>query len=199
MTIDYFYAPISAYSYLGEPRLVQIAEQAGVGIRFKPLDIMPVFAAMGVTAPAKQSPQKLNYRRADTSRTAARLGMPLNPSPTHWPVPMGLAAKTIIAAELLGIDQHQVSMGIMTAIQVDDLDISSLDSLQTMLLNLNLPATTLLDAAQSDHAARILDINIREAIEQGIAGAPTYLVGSEMFFGQDRLLDLQWWFEQTEQ
>lgn len=191
--IDYYYAPISAYSYLGEPRLIQIAQQTGARIAFKPIDILPVFEAAGATAPARQSPQKLAYRRADTARTAARLGMPLNPKPAYWPVPMALAARTIIAAGLLGIDQHRVSMAIMTAIQANEQDISSLDALKSALTRSDLPASALLDEAQQETCAQALADNIQAAIEQSVMGAPTYLVGGEMFFGQDRLTDLQWW------
>ncbi|MFK7967542.1 MAG: 2-hydroxychromene-2-carboxylate isomerase [Burkholderiaceae bacterium] len=195
--IDYYYAPISAYAYLGEPRLIQIAQEAGVRVAFKPLDIMPVFEAAGAIPPARQNPQKLAYRRADTARTAARLGMPLNPKPAHWPVPMALAARTIIAAELLGVDQHHVSMTIMKAIQVNEQDISSPAQLLSALSQSDLPASALLDTAQQDQCGETLQDNIRTAIEQSVMGAPTYVVNGEMFFGQDRLIDLQWWLAQA--
>jgi len=108
---------------------------------------------------------------------------------------MALAARVIIAAELCGVDQHQVSMAIMTAIQADELDISSPEALRTVLSAKHQPATELLDVAHGDDTARLLDENIRAAIALPVLGAPTYVVGSEVFFGQDRLTDLHWWLE----
>ena len=43
--IDYYYAPISGYAYLGEPRLKALAERMKAEIRYRPVDIAAVFKA----------------------------------------------------------------------------------------------------------------------------------------------------------
>ena len=90
--IDYYYAPVSGYAYLGEQRLVDIAKKHHVELRFKPVDIMTVFSKAGTVPPPKQSAARLQYRLTDLQRTADLLGLPINPKPKYWPVPVELAA-----------------------------------------------------------------------------------------------------------
>ena len=79
MYIDYYYAPISGYAYLGEPRLVEIAAKWDVDIRYKPVDIVRVFAEAGTVPPPKQSKARLDYRVLDLQRNADYLQLPINP------------------------------------------------------------------------------------------------------------------------
>ncbi len=194
-TIDYYYAPISGYAYLGEPRLVRVARSAGVSICFKPLDIGPVFEAAGVVPPARQSAERQAYRQADMARIAERVGLSFNPKPAFWPVPMSLSARVVLAAQALGLDCHLVSMSLMRAIQVEDKDISNPDHVNQVLTTARLPAIKLLQTAEQAEIYRALDLVNAEAIELGVFGSPTYVFGSQTFFGQDRLCDLAWHLE----
>ena len=80
-TIDYYYASISGYAYLGEQRLQQIADESGCTINYKPMNIAKIFESSNTIAPFKQSEQRLNYRLMDIQRTADYLGLPINPKP----------------------------------------------------------------------------------------------------------------------
>ena len=185
--IEYFYAPISGYAYLGEQRLVQLAAEAGASVEFKPVDIARVFAASETTAPFKQSQARIKYRMKDMQRTADYLGIAINPKPKHWPVPVELAAKTIYAAIELGVEPHAISFALLSAVYAHELDVSSAEALSSLLLEMNLDANSIEARRASTEISMKYDEATQQAIEYGVFGSPTYVVDGELFFGQDRL------------
>ncbi|MDQ0315755.1 2-hydroxychromene-2-carboxylate isomerase [Amorphus orientalis] len=195
--IDYFYTPISGYAYLGEPRLMEIARTAGARVRFRPMDIAAVFKASGTTPPAAQSPARLAYRLADLAREAKRAGLPITPKPKHWPVPSAPAGQLILAAEADGIDPHRVSFALLKAIYAEERDISDRTTLAAILTDLGLDADRLIARSETPEIEAAFAANTEAAIAAGVFGSPTYVVGEEMFFGQDRLDALAWHLSQS--
>lgn len=185
--IDYFYAPISGYAYLGEPRLVEIAKAHDIKIRFKPIDIAMVFAQSETTAPFKQSQTRLNYRLMDLQRVADKLSLPIHPKPLHWPVPVELAATTIYSAIALGCDPHTVSFAILSAVYAQQANVAEVSTIQAILESLNLDAETILNNRNSCEIQYQYEAATQEAIDLGVFGSPTYVYNRELFFGQDRL------------
>lgn len=186
--IDYYYAPISGYAYLGEPRLVDIATRTGSELRFKPVDIARVFAESGTVPPFKQSSARLTYRLLDLQRTANFVALPINPKPAFWPVPVELAARAVYAASQCGIDVHTLSFAILSAVYAQDRDVSDPDVIRSICGELEVDAQGLFDAMQSQAVSEAYEQATQEAIELGVFGSPTYVLdGREMFFGQDRL------------
>ncbi len=186
--IDYYYAPISGYAYLGEPRLVEIATATDSDIRYKPVDIARVFDESGTVPPFKQSRARLDYRLLDLQRTADELRLPINPKPRYWPVPAELAARTIHAAAQAGVDVHAVSFALLSAVYAREQDISDPAVIQGIIEELGHTARIPWESLHSDTVSTAYEQATREAIELGVFGSPTYIVnGEDMFFGQDRL------------
>ncbi|MEW5424720.1 2-hydroxychromene-2-carboxylate isomerase [Amorphus sp. 3PC139-8] len=190
--IRYFYTPISGFAYLGEPRLMEIARNAGATVRFRPMDIAAVFKASGTVPPAAQPPARLAYRLVDLAREAKRAGLPIHPKPKHWPVPSAPAGQLILAAEADGIDPHRVSFALLKAIYAEELNISDWTTLHAIVTDLDLDADRLLALAETPEIEAAFSESTEEAIAAGIFGSPTYVVGDELFFGQDRLDALAW-------
>ena len=185
--IDYYYAPISGYAYLGEQKLVAIAKQADASIRFKPVDIAQVFARSDTTAPFKQSEARLNYRFRDMQRIAEKAGLAINPKPKHWPVPVDLAATTIYAAIDLGHNAHLVSFSLLSAVYAQERNIADEQTIHKLLTELGLDAAKILQHRNSDSISQQYTEATAAAIQLGIFGSPSYVAGEELFFGQDRL------------
>ncbi len=183
--LDYYFAPISGYAYLGHARFLRIAQAAGATIRVHALDMPRVFAAAGSFPPAKYPEVRQRHRRADMARWAARLGLPLNPAPAHWPAPMGLACRVIAAAP--PDMQPALAGGVLSSVWVHDLNIADRSSLAEGLRLAGLHPDPLLTAAEGPEgetrAAAVTDA----AIAAGVFGSPTYALGEDWFFGQDRL------------
>ncbi|GAB4522690.1 MAG: 2-hydroxychromene-2-carboxylate isomerase [Roseibium sp.] len=191
-TIDYYYAPISGFAYLGEKRLVEIARRAGAEIAFHPVDIAAVFEASETVPPFRQSPARLAYRFHDLKRQADRLGLAINPKPKHWPVPAALPAKLILSADRLGIDPHLVSFAMLEAVYAREMDLSDPDTVAGILEELPVDGEALLAEAKTEAAGERFQAATRAAVGAGVFGSPTYVLGGEMFFGQDRLDMLAW-------
>lgn len=187
-TIDYYYAPISGYAYLAEPRLVDLARRTGAEIRFKPVDIARVFAESETVPPFKQSSARLDYRLMDLQRTADYLQLPINPKPRYWPVPAELAARSIYASIDAGVDPHTISFAMLSAVYAEERDVSDEQVIKDVLNELGVDAGALWQSLWSDRVGDTYGQATREAIEMGVFGSPTFVLeDGEMFFGQDRL------------
>ena len=169
-TIDYYYAPVSGYAYLGEPRLMQIAAKYEVEIRFKPVDILRVFAEAGTTPPPKQPRSRLDYRLLDLKRTANYLNLPINPRPRHWPVPVELAARSIYAAIELGLEPHSLSFAILSAVYAQEKDVSDEDVIDNIFTELALNKSDMWQLTRGNSTQNALEEATQEAISLGIFG-----------------------------
>ena len=89
--IDYFFAPISPFTYLAGTRLEGIAARHGATISYKPLDIMALFARTGGLPPKDRHPNRQDYRMQEIRRQATNLGMPINLKPAFWPAMMWIS------------------------------------------------------------------------------------------------------------
>lgn len=193
--IDYYYVPISGYAYLGEPRLIALAARFELTVNFLPVNIGEVFTAAEVTAPAAQSPQRIAYRRLDMTRIAERLGLPINPAPAYWPVNPDLACRIIYAAKEQNTDVHAVSLALLRAVYTEQKNIADPEQVRQTLSAAGFDAEKLILTANKPPARDALRATTQKAIEIGIPGSPSYVLNGEIFFGQDRLTDLQWRLE----
>src|SRR5450755_1985467 len=100
--IDYYFTPISPYTYLGHDRLLEIAAKHGATIAVKPVDYGRIFPLSGGLPLKQRAPQRQAYRLLELERWSKHLGMALNVQPKHFPVPPDAAAKWIIAAQARG-------------------------------------------------------------------------------------------------
>ncbi|MCB2100546.1 MAG: 2-hydroxychromene-2-carboxylate isomerase [Rhodobacterales bacterium] len=187
--IDYYYALISPWTYLGGPRLEHIARRHGVGIAYKPIDLAQVLPHTGGVPLAKRAPARQAYRLTELERWRAYLGVPLNLHPAHFPVPEWPAAGMVIAmarAEgALGEDPGALSNAILRAVWAEERDISDTGTLLAIAAEQGLDGPALL-AAGADLKA-VWDANSAEAVARGVFGVPTYVWNDSLYWGQDRL------------
>ena len=102
LTIDYFLAPQSPWTYLGHQRLSDMAQAHGAKLRLKPVDIGgQIFPASGGLPVGQRAPQRQAYRLVELKRFSTFLKLPLNLHPKFFPVPGDDASRLIIA-----VDQH---------------------------------------------------------------------------------------------
>lgn len=186
-TIDYFYTLLSPFTYLGTPRLKEIAVRTGATIRHRPMDIMAVFDAVGTVPPARQPEARKTYRRAELQRWSTRLGMPITLQPKFWPVPPAVASCAVLAGEAAGGDALDLSFAFLRAVWAEDRDISDPATIAAILTESGLDGAAVLDAATAPEYQAAFATNTQDAITRGVFGSPTYCVGTEIFWGQDRL------------
>jgi len=186
-TIDYYHSLISPWSYLGGPRLHDIAAAAGATVNVKPIDLARVFPVSGGLPLAKRADQRRAYRLAELARWRDHLGMPLNIEPRSFPAAEGLAARTVIAARQAGADAARLSNAILRAVWAEQRDIADRETLVAICAETGHDGAALTAAAETDAIAAIYAADTGEAIARGVFGAPTYVFEGELFWGQDRL------------
>lgn len=187
-TIDYYFSPVSPWTYLGHARLRDIARRHGASIAPKPVDYGRVFPVSGGLPLKQRAPQRQAYRMVELRRWRDFLGVPIQLEPKFFPVSPDLAAKTIIAAAGAGAEkQLDLSHAFMRACWEQDRDISDAATLVELASGTGLDGAALVKAAGEAAAQAEYDRLTQEAVDRQIFGAPTYVVDGEPFWGQDRL------------
>jgi 2-hydroxychromene-2-carboxylate isomerase len=187
-TIDYYFAPISPWTYLGHERFTGIAKAAGATVRVRPVDIGAVFAVSGGVPLGQRPAQRQAYRLVELERFSKHLGMPMNLRPKFFPVPADLAAKLITAVVMHdGQDAAmRISAAVFAAVWAQERDISNPGVLAELVRECGLPAQRNEQALGPDVNAVYAE-NTQRAIATQIFGAPSYVIDGEIFWGQDRL------------
>jgi 2-hydroxychromene-2-carboxylate isomerase len=186
--IDYFFATISPWAYLGHDRFVAIAKKHGATVAVKPMNLGEVFPVSGGLPLSKRAPQRQAYRLVELRRWAQFLNRPMNIQPRFFPVNGDLAAHWILAAnELGGTGGLDLAGAVGRAIWEQERDIADAATMEAIARECGLPVETLAARAQAPDIAAKYSANTQEAIARGVFGAPTYAVGDELFWGQDRL------------
>ena len=193
LTVDYYFAPNSPWTYLGHERFSQIAKAASASVNVLPVDLGgKVFPVSGGLPLAKRAPQRQAYRLVELKRFSEFLGQPIVLQPKYFPVNADDAAKLIIAVDMNdGSDAAMRIAGrILRGVWVDERNIADARDLATIVAEEGLPARRLDDSmSQAVHVRYERDT--QRAIDAGVFGAPSYMVDGELFWGQDRLDFLQ--------
>ena len=186
--VDYYFTPVSPWSYLGHARLVEIARRHRATIAVKPIDLGRVFPASGGLPLKERAPQRQAYRLVELARWSKYLGIALNPRPAHFPVRADLASRWILAALEQGTDAAlDLALAFGRALWAEERDIAAQDTLAAIATAQRLDVAALDERANAPDIATRYAVLTQEAIDRGVFGAPTYFVGGEMFWGQDRL------------
>ena len=193
LTVDYYFAPNSPWTYLGHERFAQIARAAGAGINVLPVDLGgKVFPVSGGLPLAKRAPQRQAYRLLELKRFSEFLGQPIVLQPKFFPVNADDAAKLIIAVDMHDGSEAAMRIAgrILRGVWVDERNIADARDLAKMLEEEGLP-TQRLEAAMSQAVHQRYEQDSQRAVDAGVFGAPSYVVEGEIFWGQDRLDFLQ--------
>ena len=95
--IDYYLIGSSPYAYLGHKALHEIAARHDAMIRYKPIDIVGVWANSGSVPLGQRTPLRQRYRLIELQRFREMRGLTLNLEPKFFPVDSVLADRVAIA------------------------------------------------------------------------------------------------------
>jgi 2-hydroxychromene-2-carboxylate isomerase len=185
-TVDFWCELASTYTYLSVCRIDALAERARVQVRWRPFSLHPMFQAVGwKTSPFEIYADKGRYMWRDVEREADRLGIPFR-RPSAFPRDGVPAAKIA----LVGMDREWGPRFVRKAMHAnfaEDRDIASTAVLDAILEELGLDGAAVRQQAESPTQPSALRRSTEEAIRLHVFGAPTFMVGDEMFWGNDRL------------
>ena len=183
--IDYYIFPLSPYAYLAGSKLEKIAEKHRATITYKPVILAKVFERTGGIALADRHESRQKYRLADIARTADAAGLKINPRPMWFPANPVPACAAIISAQKAGGDVGALCRAILRAVWAEERNVAE-DAVVKECLSACGFDPALLDRGMLS-AVDVLERNTHDAVEIGVFGAPSYVVGTDVFWGQDRL------------
>ena len=190
--VQFWFDFASTYSYPAASRIETLADQVGVAVEWRPFLLGPIFQAQGWNdSPFNIYPAKGQYMWRDLERICERLGLPFR-RPTRFPRSGLLAARVVCSAPGAAWVPAFVR-AVYRANFADDLDITSPEVLTRILESLGQDAAATIARAQSQEVKDRLRQSTDEAQRLGIFGAPSYAVGGELFWGNDRLEDALAW------
>ena len=187
LTIEYYLSVVSPWSYLGHRRLCDIARANSAEILYLPIDSSILFAKTGGLALKDRSPQRKRYRMQELRRWRSRLELELNLEPQYFPTDSNLASGVIIGAIEAGHDVAELVYELMRTVWVREEDVSETSVVIGAIERSGGSVDDLLAAANHSNVQDIIIENSEQAVSKGVFGVPSYVVGEEVFWGQDRL------------
>jgi 2-hydroxychromene-2-carboxylate isomerase len=184
--IEFWFEFGSNYSYLSVMRIEEEARKYNVRFVWKPFLLGPILQSFGAH-PFKQE-QKGAYVHSDMARLCRKYGLSPWVKPNVFPR-LGVLPLRIV---LLASDQPWMAAfcrKVMDLNFVQDQDINQPGSIAPILAELGHPAEDILSRSQSETVKAGLRAQTEMARVKGVFGAPTFFVGDEMFWGNDRLDD----------
>lgn len=183
-TVDFYFDFGSPATYVAWARLPAVTKQHNAQINWKPMLLGAIFKATGNQSPAF-IPAKGKYTTLDLGRFAKKYGVELNFNP-FFPINTLYLMRGAVAY-LNTAHFHTYMNAIFTAMWVDKKDMNSPEVVADVIATAGLNLAEFQKNIENGEVKETLKAISNEAIERGVFGAPTFFVGEQMFFGQDRL------------
>ena len=183
----------SPNAYLSHKVIPQIEARTGVAFGYEPMLLGGVFKATGNQSPATAFAgirNKLAYENLETRRFVARHGLSAFRMNPNFPVNTLQAMRGAVAAQVLGVFETYVD-SVFADMWERGLKMDDPEVFRGALTQAGLPAEKLLALSIDPQIKGKLVANTEAAVEAGVFGAPSFLVGDQLFFGKDRLGEVE--------
>lgn len=189
MKAKFYFDYISPYAFIGWKKLDELRQATGLEIEPIPVLFAGLLRAYGQIGPAEH-PAKQKWMQRNIARKCEEMGITIRAPKFH---PFNPLLGLRIAAQEQDIDKRSIIIdALFAATWQEQQHISEEADVAEALAKAGLDATQLINQGLEKSASEKLRKNTEEAIEQGVFGVPTIVIGNELFFGQDdyRYLEL---------
>ena len=185
--VEFWYEFGSTYSYPAAMRIEGLAADAGVDVRWRPFLLGPIFKAYGWNdSPFNIFAAKGRYMWRDLTRICEADGLPLKLPPVSFPQNGLKAARLALVGERQGWTPA-FTRAVFAANYAEQKDISEDATLREILAALGVDTEAAFAAANAPGNKEALKRQTEEAAARGLFGAPSFTIGDELFWGNDRL------------
>ena len=187
--IDFIFDFGSPNAYLAWRTLPEIAARTGAAINLVPCLLGGIFKATGNQSPVQAFGAikgKLAYENLETRRFVQKHGLDRFRMNPHFPVNTLLIMRGLIAARRAEVGDRYVET-VLSAMWEQGEKMDDPEVVRRVLDAAGLDGAGLLAAAQDAEVKAELAANTEAAVARGVFGVPTFFVGDEMFFGKERL------------
>ena len=188
-TIEFIFDFASPNAYLAYRALPAILERTGARLMINPCLLGGIFKATGNVAPAVAFAPvkgKLEYEMLEIRRFAAKHRLDRFRFNPHFPVNTLMLMRGLVAAREAGDEAAYLEMG-LEGLWEEGLKLDDQEVLARRIDTAGLNSASLLAAAGTDRVKLKLADNTAAAVARGVFGIPAFFVGDDMFFGKDRL------------
>jgi 2-hydroxychromene-2-carboxylate isomerase len=183
----------SPNAYLSHLVIPDIERRTGAAFVYVPILLGGVFKMTNNRSPAESMAgirNKSEYERLETQRFIARHAITRFQRNPFFPVNTLTLMRAAVAAERLGLLDRYVNE-VFRHMWADPKKMDDPAVLRAALTESGLDADQLLQLAQDQAVKDQLLGNTAASVERGTFGSPTFFVGNEIFFGKDRLRDVE--------
>jgi 2-hydroxychromene-2-carboxylate isomerase len=186
-TVYYFHSLSSPWAYLGWPKFKALIAKHDLQVVIRPTRIVPPNGGI----PLRTRPDaRQQYHEVELERWRKRLNMPLVLRPKHYPTQNEFCARMVIAADKLGLGQHDVlalSHALLHALWSEQRDVMDATVRVTTANALGLDGAKLLAMQDTPDIMAAWQASEQEAQARGVFGTPTWIYKDVLYWGQDRL------------
>jgi len=183
--VEFFFDYGSPFSYLADTQLKGLAERTGARVIYRPMLLGGVFKETGNSSPIAIE-AKRKYMMADLERWAKHYGVPPLHN-AHFPINTIRLMRGAVAAERLGVFP-QYHRAIYDAFWRDGLNLGEAAVMREVVGHAGLDAERVAALSEEHAVKEALRDSTEAAVARGAFGAPTFFVGDQMFWGNDRLM-----------
>ena len=194
--IEFFFFLGSTYSYLSVMRAETFAASQGVELTWRPFSVRTLMREQN-NIPFATKPAKLKYMWRDVERRAARFDVPFDGA-APYPVDAQELANHVATLAAEEGWCRQFTQAAYRAWFLGKRDPGDVQELKAILRSIDRDADSCIHDAQQDRIKHAYLAATDRARELGIFGSPTFVVGDEIFWGDDRLEDAIAWMKAHE-
>jgi 2-hydroxychromene-2-carboxylate isomerase len=187
LLVDYYLSLASPYAYMGHARFIALTKKLNTKVIIKPVNMGEILSKTGGLPVGKRSPERQAYRLQELERWHKYLDIPLNLKPKFFPVNDIPAAKVVITCELDSGNGVSLAGAYLRAVWAEEKNIADPVIIVAIANKLGLDGEQLLNQSTSNEVTKFFECNTQDALDVGVFGAPTYVFGEQLFWGQDRI------------
>jgi 2-hydroxychromene-2-carboxylate isomerase len=183
----------SPNAYLVLPLIREIAARTGASLTVTPCLLGGIFKATGNQAPfVAFAPVKgkMDYEMLEMRRFIAKHGFTKFKMNPNFPINSIHAIRGLIAAQSAGVADAYMD-AVLSGFWEQGVNMGHKGVIEEVLTAAGLDGASLMEAAGSDEVKATLMANTENAVARGAFGIPTFFVGPEIFFGKERLSQVE--------
>jgi 2-hydroxychromene-2-carboxylate isomerase len=182
--VVFYFDYASPYSYLGATQIERVAREAGATLTFRPILLGGLFKAIGTPMVPlfEMTETRRRYQGRDLMHWASHWSVPF-----RWPSNFPMNTISCLRMTIASGQSPALIQALYRAYWGDDRDLNDKKVLAEIAASVGEDGPALLEKTADPAIKQALIDNTAEAERAGVFGVPTFRVGDEIWFGQDRL------------
>ena len=182
--IDFYFDISSPYSYLAHEQIKRFEKENKIKVNYMPILLGGIHQLANITAPGL-NPSRAKHMIKDLKICADWFNVKFQFN-RYFPLKTVNIMRGALVAEKEGFLNNYVDQ-FYKAAWVDSLNLNDSKILERFIKNMDINPKSFIEKLSDQKIKDDLKTKTSNAFKKGVFGAPTFIVGSKMFFGQDRL------------